>query len=76
MAEYAMMQPSMKPVLTPCNKVCAVDGQTGLCLGCGRTLNEIGGWSRFSDEERQDIMNGLGERMDRLKAPGKLGPVT
>ncbi|WP_233356185.1 DUF1289 domain-containing protein [Henriciella aquimarina] len=65
----------MKPVLTPCKKVCAVDGQTSLCLGCGRTLQEIGGWSGFSDEERRRIMAELDERMERLKALGKLGPV-
>lgn len=63
----------MKPVLTPCKKVCAVDGKTGLCLGCGRTLKEIGAWTSFSDEERGRIMDDLDDRMARLKALGKLG---
>lgn len=67
------MTKRLSPILTPCQSVCAVDGQTGLCLGCGRTLKEIGGWTRYTDDERTDIMNTLGERMERLKALGKLG---
>ena len=38
---------------SPCIKVCAVDGQTGLCLGCGRSLKEIGGWMQFDDAGRR-----------------------
>jgi hypothetical protein len=37
-------------------QVCIVDGATGLCLGCHRTLQEIGGWSRLTDAERAAIM--------------------
>ena len=29
-----------------------VDGASSLCLGCYRTLSEIGGWSGLTDEER------------------------
>ena len=61
------------PIVSPCKKVCAVDGQTGLCLGCGRTLREIGGWSTFTPDEREDVMAELDARMLRLKSLGKLG---
>ncbi|GGB80275.1 MULTISPECIES: DUF1289 domain-containing protein [Henriciella] len=64
----------MTPILSPCQSVCAVDGQTGLCLGCGRTLKEIGSWTKMTPEERRDVMKELASRMDRLKALGKLGP--
>jgi predicted Fe-S protein YdhL (DUF1289 family) len=40
-------------------KVCIVDGATGLCLGCFRTLSEIGGWSGLTDEQRAAIMADL-----------------
>lgn len=66
----------MKAILSPCKKICAVDGQTGLCLGCGRTLNEIGQWSRLSDAQRRAVMDELDERMKRLEALGKLGTVS
>lgn len=68
------MQKSVTAIETPCRKVCAVDGQTGLCLGCGRTLKEIGGWSGLSHSERAAVMDELDQRMERLKSLGKLGP--
>lgn len=57
---------------TPCIKVCIVDGPSGLCLGCFRTLSEIGGWSGLSDAERAEIMADLAERR-ALIDPAKLG---
>ena len=54
-----------RAVATPCVKVCVVDGASGLCLGCWRTLSEIGGWSGFTDAERARIMGELGGRTER-----------
>ncbi|CAN5262480.1 DUF1289 domain-containing protein [soil metagenome] len=53
-----------RAIATPCVKVCAVDGLTGVCLGCRRTLPEIAGWSRLSDQERAAIMTALPLRPD------------
>ena len=63
-----MTQPAA-PIASPCVQVCAVDGMTGLCVGCGRTLKEIGGWTRFSDAEREAIMLALPERRARARQP-------
>jgi len=52
---------------SPCVKICALDPPTGLCSGCGRSLDEIGAWLNLSDEERRRIMSALPERMKRLK---------
>jgi uncharacterized protein len=60
------------PIATPCVQVCAVDGASGLCLGCFRTLKEIAGWSSFSDAERAALMAELPSRAERI-APEKLG---
>ena len=57
-----------RPITTPCVKVCAVDGASGYCLGCRRTLPEIAGWARLSDEERAAIMAALPHRPDPLIA--------
>jgi len=61
-----------QPIRTPCVKVCVVDGQSGNCLGCGRTLGEIARWAKFSDAERDHVMTLLPARIDALKAAGKL----
>ena len=60
-----------QPIATPCVNVCIVDGESGLCLGCQRTLAEVAAWSRFSDAERAEIMAGLPERRVRIR-PEKL----
>mgnify|MGYP001791250425 FL=1 len=59
-------------IVSPCIKVCAVDGETSLCLGCGRSLKEIGGWTQFDDAGRDAVMEILPERMEKLRALGKL----
>ena len=43
-----------RPIATPCIKVCVVDGESGLCLGCYRSLHEVSraGQKRLSDDER------------------------
>lgn len=44
------------PIKTPCIQVCVIDGESGLCLGCYRQLNEVAGWARLTDAERAAIM--------------------
>jgi predicted Fe-S protein YdhL (DUF1289 family) len=61
-----------RPLSTPCVKVCIVDGESSLCLGCFRTLPEIGGWARLSEAERAEIMAALPDRRSRI-SPEKLG---
>lgn len=53
--------------------VCAVDGASGLCLGCFRSLQEIAGWRALSDAERARIMAELPTRRNQID-PEKLGP--
>ena len=53
----------MTRVSSPCIRVCMLDPETGLCEGCGRTRDEIAGWYRMSEEDRQRIMAELPERM-------------
>ena len=59
------------PIKTPCVKVCVVDGESGLCMGCYRRLNEVAGWARLSDAEREAIMGELKGRRSLIR-PEKL----
>lgn len=60
---------------SPCRKVCELEGH--VCVGCGRTLDEITRWTRMSDRERRAVMERLGhgvsagpESPTRAEPPG------
>ncbi|CAD5300313.1 MULTISPECIES: DUF1289 domain-containing protein [unclassified Bosea (in: a-proteobacteria)] len=53
----------MSTISSPCIKICVIDPASKLCQGCGRTLQEIAQWSRFSEAERLAIMATLEERL-------------
>jgi len=42
-----------------------MDPQRGVCMGCCRTLDEIGRWAQMSDAERDRILAGLSGLKDR-----------
>jgi hypothetical protein len=54
-------------IISPCEKICAVDPHSGRCLGCGRSLAEIERWSRYSDGERTLIMAELPGRLEAMR---------
>jgi uncharacterized protein len=56
------------PIASPCLKVCMVDGRSRHCIGCYRTLPEIARWSRYTDAEREAIMQALPARGERIRA--------
>ncbi len=55
-----------RAIASPCVMVCTVDGASGLCLGCLRTLQEIATWSRMTDQGRADVMADLPGRKSRI----------
>lgn len=55
-----------RSIASPCVMVCTVDGASGLCLGCLRTLQEIATWSRMTDQGRADVMADLPGRKSRI----------
>jgi predicted Fe-S protein YdhL (DUF1289 family) len=65
---FAPHQPSetdndRKPMIeSPCVKVCTLDARSGLCLGCGRSVDEIARWSAMSAAERARVMRELPSR--------------
>ena len=59
------------PIKTPCIKVCVIDGESGLCMGCYRQLSEVAGWAKLTDDDRARIMAELAGRRERI-SPEKL----
>ncbi|MFT6426373.1 MAG: putative Fe-S protein YdhL (DUF1289 family) [Celeribacter sp.] len=47
---------------SPCTKVCQIHPETRMCLGCARSIDEIGGWSTMTPAERSAIMADLPNR--------------
>jgi predicted Fe-S protein YdhL (DUF1289 family) len=50
---------------SPCVKICTYEPGSGVCTGCGRTLDEIARWSQMSDGERRRIMAELPARLSK-----------
>lgn len=55
--------------ITPCMSVCKII--EGICVGCGRTKDEICMWMQMDDEERISIMRRLGYGKRRQKSKSK-----
>ena len=56
-------------IASPCTKVCTIDPRSGLCLGCGRTLDEIVRWGRMDEDERRALMATLPARLHATMPP-------
>ena len=62
----------MPTISSPCIKVCVIAPETGLCGGCGRSLDEIARWGAMGEAERAAIMRALPDRMKRCAAPSTI----
>lgn len=49
---------------SPCIKVCVIEND--MCIGCFRTLNEIAGWSTYSDQQKHEVNEQLEGRIDGI----------
>ena len=54
---------------SPCVKICVVHPQTRLCIGCSRSIDEIGRWSSMPPDQRREITAALPGR-DPGRIPG------
>ena len=47
---------------SPCIDICQMDPESGLCVGCGRTIEEIANWSSYTNEKKKNILKQLKSR--------------
>jgi uncharacterized protein len=60
---------------SPCRNICRMHEPSGLCIGCGRTLDEIVLWSVLDDADKRAVWALLPARLQRLPAlPSPLTP--
>lgn len=51
---------------SPCISVCQMDADTGWCIGCLRTIEEIGAWAGNSDQDKREVWQRIGQRLEFL----------
>jgi len=49
---------------SPCVRTCRLEGE--VCAGCGRTLEEVAGWSRMIPAERKTVMERIAENTEEV----------
>jgi hypothetical protein len=67
------MDLSVPPPLSPCVKICVVDPDSGLCVGCGRTVAEIAIWGELDADERRAIVAALARRLEAARSRAARG---
>lgn len=53
-------------VASPCISICELN-EDDVCLGCGRTLNDIAEWSGANNERRRVIVAAARHRLHPIK---------
>ena len=43
-------------VKSPCVAVCKIDYESGYCIGCKRTIEEIANWSILNNQQKKKIL--------------------
>jgi predicted Fe-S protein YdhL (DUF1289 family) len=54
------MKNAQQKTKSPCNKKCKK--KNNICLGCGRTVSEIAGWSTATENQKRAIVERLANR--------------
>jgi predicted Fe-S protein YdhL (DUF1289 family) len=54
---------------SPCVSICTIDDQTGWCVGCARTLDEIRDWLIMTPEQKQELLATLNTRQLNYRGP-------
>ena len=68
-----MAQDPAALVPSPCISICRMDDNSGLCLGCQRTIEEIIAWARLSEHGKRAVWQNIRQRAGIVQeAPGSL----
>jgi predicted Fe-S protein YdhL (DUF1289 family) len=66
-------RPAASPVLSPCVRMCTLDDDD-VCVGCGRTLDDIKGWIAMPDEGKRACIEQGHARLTAMGLPIRTGP--
>jgi len=51
-----------EPIWSPCKRICVVDPNQQICVGCFRTLEELGRWTSMTRDEHMAVKDQLPSR--------------
>ncbi|MAR91404.1 MAG: DUF1289 domain-containing protein [Pseudomonadota bacterium] len=68
MATFRKYGPSGGTPESPCVRNCCLDNRD-ICLGCGRTLEEILHWNQYSPQQREQAFRRASQRRDADSTP-------
>ena len=52
----------MDKIDSPCIDICTIDRDSGECIGCGRTIEEVSNWTNFDNLKKKQILENLNAR--------------
>ena len=52
---------------TPCIDICSIDRDSGECIGCGRTVEEVSNWANFNNLKKKQILENLNARKKNIQ---------
>ncbi len=58
MEQEDRLSPSGSAVPSPCVNICELDGDF-VCIGCGRTIEEVLKWPEYTDEQKKAVLDRL-----------------
>lgn len=59
--------PKMNVDTSPCKKQCLYDNRYGFCVECGRRMQEIANWNKFTSTMKANINRRASERLELVK---------
>jgi predicted Fe-S protein YdhL (DUF1289 family) len=62
-----------EPISSPCISVCTLDPTRAYCIGCLRTVKEIGAWRTMTVAEKRAVIAACEERARTRPVRGKDG---
>jgi hypothetical protein len=49
----------MDEIDSPCIDICTIDRDSGECIGCGRTVEDVRNWANFDNLKKKQILENL-----------------
>ena len=56
-------------IASPCISVCQIDDETGCCIGCYRSMDEIREWPIMSAAEKTEVLTRVAARKAKRASP-------